>query len=37
MQGSIHETSTRERIGELTGAQFTIEFENVPKSKEFAK
>lgn len=37
MEGNIHETSTRERIGDMNGAQFTLEFERVPKSKEFAK
>jgi len=33
MNGNIHETISRERIG-AEGAQFTLEFENVPKYKE---
>jgi signal transduction histidine kinase len=37
MDGDIHETSSRERIEEMEGAQFTLEFEKVPKSKEQAK
>lgn len=37
MEGSIHETSTRERLPDMDGAQFTLEFEGVPKSKEWAK
>lgn len=34
MGGDIHETSSRERIEEMEGAQFTLEFEKIPKSKE---
>ena len=34
MDGDIHETSSRERIQDLEGAQFTIEFKKIPKSKE---
>lgn len=37
MNGNIHETISRERIQDVTGAQFTLEFENVPQSKEFEK
>ena len=37
MNGDIHETVSRERIPEMEGAQFTIEFENVPMSKELVK
>lgn len=37
MDGDIHETSSRERIEGMEGAQFTLEFEKVPKSKERAK
>lgn len=37
MDGDIHETSSRERIKEIEGAQFTLEFEKVPKSKERVK
>jgi signal transduction histidine kinase len=37
MDGDIHETSSRERIEGMEGAQFTLEFEKVPKSKEQAK
>ncbi|GAB3231164.1 sensor histidine kinase [Algoriphagus aestuariicola] len=36
MGGDIHQTTDRERINGLAGAQFTIEFSNVPKSKEEA-
>jgi signal transduction histidine kinase len=36
MEGDIHETSSRERIEGMDGAQFTLEFENVPQSKEQA-
>lgn len=34
MGGDIHETTNRERLPDLEGAQFTIEFSNVPESKE---
>ncbi|WP_449386847.1 sensor histidine kinase [Chryseobacterium lineare] len=37
MNGDIHETHNREKIEELNGAQFTLEFDTVPKSKELAK
>jgi signal transduction histidine kinase len=37
MNGDIHETISRERIPNMEGAQFTIEFETVPHSKELAK
>lgn len=37
MDGDIHETSSRERIEGMEGAQFTLEFEKVPKSKEQEK
>lgn len=37
MDGDIHETSSRERIKGMDGAQFTLEFEKVPKSKEEIK
>jgi hypothetical protein len=34
MNGDIHETTDRERIKDIKGAQFTLEFANVPVSKE---
>jgi signal transduction histidine kinase len=34
MKGDIHETNNRERIKDFRGAQFTLEFEKVPISKE---
>lgn len=37
MSGDIHETISRERIQNMDGAQFTIEFETVPYSKEQVK
>jgi signal transduction histidine kinase len=37
MNGDIHETNNRERIIGMNGAQFTLEFETVPKSKELAE
>lgn len=37
MQGNIHETINRERLNDLEGAQFTIEFDTVPSQKENAK
>lgn len=37
MNGDIHETNNRERIDTLEGAQFTLEFDSVPKLKELAK
>ncbi len=37
MDGDIHETTTRERLKQLNGAQFTIEFERVPQFKENAR
>ncbi|GAA4436087.1 hypothetical protein GCM10023091_13540 [Ravibacter arvi] len=37
MGGDIHETTDRERLSGLEGAQFTIEFSGVPKSKEQAQ
>ncbi len=37
MGGDIHETTDRERLPDLEGAQFTIEFTYVPKSKEHAR
>ncbi|MDD4437667.1 MAG: sensor histidine kinase [Tissierellia bacterium] len=36
MNGNIYETSNRERLADMEGAQFTIDFEKVPQSKEFA-
>ena len=36
MNGNIYETSNRERLTEMGGAQITIDFERVPQSKEFA-
>lgn len=37
MGGNIHETTERERLPDFQGAQFTIEFNNVPLSKEQLK
>lgn len=37
MQGNIHETINREKLSDLEGAQFTIEFDTVPSQKENAK
>ncbi|MBK7229838.1 MAG: HAMP domain-containing histidine kinase [Ignavibacteriales bacterium] len=37
MNGQIHEVSSREKLSSLNGAQFMLEFENVPTSKEYAK
>lgn len=37
MSGDIYETSNRERLTDMKGAQITIDFEKVPQSKEFAK
>ena len=37
MGGDIHETTDRERLTDFEGAQFTIEFSGVPKSKEQAR
>lgn len=34
MGGDIHETTNRERLPDFEGAQFTIEFDRVPESKE---
>ncbi len=36
MGGDIHLTTDRERLSDVQGAQFTIEFSGVPKSKEQA-
>tara|TARA_B100002049_G_C16076854_1_gene375412 strand:- start:1339 stop:2754 length:1416 start_codon:yes stop_codon:yes gene_type:complete len=36
MGGDIHETTNRERLPNFEGAQFTIEFDRVPESKEQA-
>lgn len=36
MSGSIYETSQKERILNCNGAQFTLDFLNVPSKKEFA-
>ncbi|MCK8493779.1 ATP-binding protein [Spirosoma sp. RP8] len=35
--GDIYETHERERVPGLNGAQFTLDFENVPSSRELAK
>lgn len=37
MNGNIHETNSRERLKNMEGAQFTVEFDTVAKSKELAK
>lgn len=37
MGGDIHQTTDRERLTDMEGAQFTIEFSSVPKSKEEAR
>lgn len=37
MNGNIYETSSKERLNEMQGAQFTLDFQHVPPKKELAK